>query len=403
MKYETYRRMASGGFSNSGHERAESKDNDTTGMLSRAAPTVQYEAYRPPKYQQQSPDFIEAASPAALTNAYDLRHSTIQTSPPASPGFRASLFGNRYSNNVPYHENVAWANSTQFQPSTIEEPKIEYQAQIASALQEGSPQKQYFRNARHFRQPWSTGGWKRFPWRGLGALSLVVILTAGSAVVLFSADGRTPQDWKIGSDSVQPQVYISVFEMIMNLLTVAALSEGVVITFWRRLLHRTTVADMHDLYDSSFLWSALRRVSRLQFNMVGTASILTAFSFARGPFFQRALLLLENNTYQTSTLFVILGTIASLTGVIATITLYYGYWQLGRGVSLNPLEIARAFGGPMFDGLDGNMGATDVEIEKGGVAVRYGVVERSGVEKLLRVEDTERVSVRTPWEGEVFG
>lgn len=99
----------------------------------------------------------------------------------------------------------------------------------------------------------------------------------------------------------------------------------------------------------------------------------------------------------------ILGILVSLSGVIAIFPLYQGYWELGRSVSLNPLEIARAFDAPLFDSLDGNMSARDIEIERGSVAVKYGAVERSGAEKLLRVEDTTRLSVRTPWEGEIFG
>ena len=50
------------------------------------------------------------------------------------------------------------------------------------------------------------------------------------------------QGWKIGGDSVQPQVYISVLEMVMVLLTFCALTEGICITFWRRLLNGAAVS-----------------------------------------------------------------------------------------------------------------------------------------------------------------
>jgi hypothetical protein len=113
-----------------------------------------------------------------------------------------------------------------------------------------------------------------------------VSLTSIPAIILVSADVRTPNDWEIGNVSVQPAVYISVFEMIMNLLMFCALAEGVVITFWRRLLHGTTVsaafqvmdsqcslsliADMHYVYDSSSFWPAVRCVCRLQLNAVAS-------------------------------------------------------------------------------------------------------------------------------------
>lgn len=35
--------------------------------------------------------------------------------------------------------------------------------------------------------------------------------------------------------------------------------------------------------------------------------------------------------------------------------------------------------------------------------VRYGAVERNGKEKVLRVEDVEKGSVRMPRSGEIFG
>jgi hypothetical protein len=72
-------------------------------------------------------------------------------------------------------------------------------------------------------------------------------------------------------------------------------------------------------------------------------------------------------------------------------------------VSLSPLEIARAFGAPMLDGLDGNISAADIEGARGHVYVRYGVVERNGIEKVLRVEDVRKGNVRRPREDEIFG
>lgn len=107
--------------------------------------------------------------------------------------------------------------------------------------------------------------------------------------------------------------------------------------------------------------------------------------------------------YHVNITFVAVGIAVSIAGVLAILPMYYGYWELGRKVSLNPLEIARAFGTPLFDGLDGNLRSEDVDLERGGVAVRYGVVERYGKEKILRIEETMYTSVRKPWQGEVLG
>ena len=80
-----------------------------------------------------------------------------------------------------------------------------------------------------------------------------------------------------------------------------------------------------------------------------------------------------------------------------------GFWELGRPVSLNPLEIARAFGAPLMEGMDGNATPDMVTIERGGMSVRYGALERFGMEKTLRVEETARATVRAPWQGEILG
>jgi hypothetical protein len=68
---------------------------------------------------------------------------------------------------------------------------------------------------------------------------MIVSLTAASAIILFSADGRTPEDWKIRKISVQPAVYVSMLEMIISIHTFRAISD--VHYLWRRLLRGTTV------------------------------------------------------------------------------------------------------------------------------------------------------------------
>ncbi|KAF2185842.1 hypothetical protein K469DRAFT_575576, partial [Zopfia rhizophila CBS 207.26] len=107
--------------------------------------------------------------------------------------------------------------------------------------------------------------------------------------------------------------------------------------------------------------------------------------------------------YKINPILVALAVLISLVGVIAILPLYMGFWELGRKVSLNPLEIARAFGAPLMEGIDGNATSERVVIERGGMAVRYGALERFGEEKKLRIEETSRAAVRVPWQGEIFG
>jgi hypothetical protein len=111
----------------------------------------------------------------------------------------------------------------------------------------------------------------------------------------------------------------------------------------------------------------------------------------------------EQIKYRVNPAYIAAGVASSLAGAVAILPLYYGYWELGRTFSLHPLEVARAFGAPLFDGLDGNVTPQDIDFERGDVAVRYGALERNGWEKVLRVEETKTQAIRPPWRGEIFG
>lgn len=164
----------------------------------------------------------------------------------------------------------------------------------------------------------------------------------------------------------------------------------------------TTIGEIHDVHESRGLWNAIIGLCKLRVNKVGIATIGAALSMARGPMFQRALVM-KDGVYAMDVVFMALGLIVSFTGVLAILPLSHGYWELGRCVSLNPLEIARAFGAPLFEGVDGNVTASDIEFERGHLSVRYGAVERNGEEKVLRIEETGRVNIRMPREGEILG
>lgn len=228
--------------------------------------------------------------------------------------------------------------------------------------------------------------------------NLCFVATGAAVAVIFASHGTAVDTW-----TVQLHVCLSVLEVLMCLFTLAALSEGVVISFWRRLLHGMTISDSYDTFESAYIWAAFRRAIRGRINGVAMGTLLALISMARGPVFQRAVTITAEKTYATHTAFIVIGMLLSFLSVAAISPLYYGFWEFGRDVSLNPLEIARAFDAPLFDGLDGNMSAADIEMEKGHLVVRYGAVERYGGEKILRVGDTAKVNVRMPWEGEIFG
>ena len=61
-----------------------------------------------------------------------------------------------------------------------------------------------------------------------------------------------------------------------------------------------------------------------------------------------------------------------LLAVLGIIALFYGWWELGRTVSLSPIEIAKAFDAPLLKGRGTNAEIEDLLGEIGSTRVRYG-------------------------------
>ena len=58
---------------------------------------------------------------------------------------------------------------------------------------------------------------------------------------------------------------------------------------------------------------------------------------------------------------------------IAILSTYWGWWRLGRDVSMSPLEIARAFGPPLLETADPNATGDDLKKDLGTQKVRFAV------------------------------
>lgn len=70
-----------------------------------------------------------------------------------------------------------------------------------------------------------------------------------------------------------------------------------------------------------------------------------------------------------------------LLAIAAILPLFAGWWELGREVSLSPLETGRAFEAPLLVGDSRSDGVDDVLDEVGRVRVRYGCVRKEGGER----------------------
>lgn len=70
-----------------------------------------------------------------------------------------------------------------------------------------------------------------------------------------------------------------------------------------------------------------------------------------------------------------------LPGVLVVIPLFHSFWDFGREVSLNPLEIAKVFNADMLRDQGSNSALKDMTKQFGEKAVQYGEVVAEG-EKL---------------------
>ncbi|ORY09010.1 hypothetical protein BCR34DRAFT_616090 [Clohesyomyces aquaticus] len=84
--------------------------------------------------------------------------------------------------------------------------------------------------------------------------------------------------------------------------------------------------------------------------------------------------LITTNVYETN--FGVMGAAILLTllAIGAVSTLFYGYWELGRSVSMSPIETAMAFNAPLLRELKCNAKVKQIVKSVGHKAVRYGIV-----------------------------
>ncbi|KAK7428844.1 hypothetical protein QQZ08_004614 [Neonectria magnoliae] len=96
----------------------------------------------------------------------------------------------------------------------------------------------------------------------------------------------------------------------------------------------------------------------------------------------------------------------SLVGIFAVLPIFWGWWELGRDVSLNPLEIANAFGtvgeqSHLMKGVDPNQNVGGIVRAVGDLGpVRYGAWEVG--EGVVRLGFAGAGVVRNPSKGERF-
>ena len=164
-------------------------DDDAVSMLSEHRAS-QYQPYRL-EHRRQSSSLSN--SPATLGVSPVALSQSLPPMPgsdaPYSP-LRPSVFGSRAVLNEPFTEPTAWEQSTQFRSNRPESPKPEVQPTVTALSQSGPPRsnRRYFRHPRHIPEPWRTGFWVRFPWRGFAALFTILLCLLPSRAIDANAD-----------------------------------------------------------------------------------------------------------------------------------------------------------------------------------------------------------------------
>lgn len=80
--------------------------------------------------------------------------------------------------------------------------------------------------------------------------------------------------------------------------------------------------------------------------------------------------------HSTDYVYAIAGVVCTAICVLLVVPVYWGFWQLGRDVTMGPLEIAYAFQGPAFAGVtDTNGHVSDLVKAVGDTRIKYAAVQ----------------------------
>lgn len=107
-------------------------------------------------------------------------------------------------------------------------------------------------------------------------------------------------------------------------------------------------------------------------------------------------------TYKTSYGPMIAALVVSVVGILAVGLLYVGWWELGRTVTMSPLELALAFDAPLLGGLQGNSEIDDIVEQADKRRIRYGEVDVHGTDSNYRLMLADTKTARRPREGIVY-
>lgn len=116
------------------------------------------------------------------------------------------------------------------------------------------------------------------------------------------------------------------------------------------------------------------------------------------------------SVYRADWVYLILAVTMSIAGLTSILATFHGWWRLGRDVSMNPLEVCKAFSAPLLEDAGSNVSfqtfpehATDFEVRYGFIPDGPTTVKPDTVASVTpRLVVDEVTRIHAPREGQIF-
>ncbi|KAF2484919.1 hypothetical protein BDY17DRAFT_93733 [Neohortaea acidophila] len=132
------------------------------------------------------------------------------------------------------------------------------------------------------QQPWHSSWIRLGPLSGLFSLLLAAASLIASLGILVGSDGENVSSWK-----APPSTYLAIFTAIANISIRYAVTQGVIITWWRRASKGSTIARLQSDWRAGTMLRGALTAGR-QTGLLGLACIFATIVMIDGPLLQRA-------------------------------------------------------------------------------------------------------------------
>lgn len=134
---------------------------------------------------------------------------------------------------------------------------------------------------------WSPGYYNRIPYFGVIGLSTIFILSCASLGVLIGSNHVSTSTW---SQTVAPNILLSIFQALGSIGLALAMTEGVAIAWWRIAMKGATVERLHKQWDLStgIIEALFLRPKSVFTSSIALAVLATQITILNGILYQAA-------------------------------------------------------------------------------------------------------------------